>query len=327
MKCLYMRNENTYKESFHEKDNKKTRIFLASSSELLEERKEISLFIHKENDRLLKDDIYLKLILWEELLHSLRVERVQDYFNEEMTKCDIVIVIFHKKIGQFTKEEFYEAYNNLKLGKKPKYILIFFKIDANEETSKDISKLKEEIERYGQLYDTFNNIDELLFKLHKQLRLIIDEISKKTHKKSITDAVFEKAINIYLRRAKSIHENLPAAGFSKPLTGVSINLEEIYIPLRGTIEWIAKEEFNAREIPLFKAFQKVFKRNKKGLFIQGEPGSGKTTHLKRMLLWCLQNSQDTMFLPPNMLPVFIPLRELKNTDESIDAFIQSQFNK
>jgi len=159
------------------KDKKKTRVFLASSKELLEERNEISSFIRQENDRLFKEDIYLNLIVWEELSHSLRPKRIQDFFNEKIIESDIVIVLLYKKIGRFTKEEFNLAYKNLKLGNKPKYILIFFKIDTHKEFT-DIIEFREEIERYEQLYNTFKNIDELLLKLHRQLRLIIDEIKK-----------------------------------------------------------------------------------------------------------------------------------------------------
>jgi len=47
----------------------------------------------------------LDLVLWEDLLHSFRGERIQDYFNKEMLDCDIVFALFHTKVGQFTKED------------------------------------------------------------------------------------------------------------------------------------------------------------------------------------------------------------------------------
>jgi len=153
---------------------KTIKIFLASSGELLEERKEISSFIRQENDRLINDGIYFKLIIWEDLLHSFSGDRVQNYFNEEMLTCDIVIALFYKKVGQFTKEEFDKAHKNLINDKNPRYLFVFFKdvnipiSDINEDVMK-IVKLKEKIEKAEQMYDNYNSTQDLILKLKKQL--------------------------------------------------------------------------------------------------------------------------------------------------------------
>jgi predicted NACHT family NTPase len=80
----------------------------------------------------------------------------------------------------------------------------------------------------------------------------------------------------------------------------------------------------ALEIPLKDAFSQAELRGRKGLVILGDPGSGKTTHLKRVLLWCLRKGPETLGLPPDMLPVFLPLRELKDVTDGLDRFIQDQ---
>jgi len=93
---------------------KKYKVFLASSGELAPERKEIAVMISRQNNGWTEKDIYVELVVWEDLLHSFRGdgERIQDYFNEEMLKCDIVIALFYRKVGQFTEEEFKLAYEN-----------------------------------------------------------------------------------------------------------------------------------------------------------------------------------------------------------------------
>jgi formylglycine-generating enzyme required for sulfatase activity len=48
--------------------------------------------------------------------------------------------------------------------------------------------------------------------------------------------------------------------------------------------------------------------------------------LKRLLLWCLRKGPGAIDLPPGMLPVFLPLRELKQLDQGFDAFIQDQLH-
>ncbi|KPA15061.1 repeat-containing protein [Candidatus Magnetomorum sp. HK-1] len=167
------------------------KIFLASSNELKEERKEIALLIGQENQKLVKQDIFLEIVVWEDLLHSFRGDRIQDYFNEEMLKCDILIVLFYKKIGQFTREEFGIAYKNLKEGKKPQYIFVFFKdgdIPINSVTKEvlDVNDLKKEIENYGQIYNNFKNNDNLKNRLKYQLEKVLSNFKQDTAKQDTT---------------------------------------------------------------------------------------------------------------------------------------------
>jgi len=157
---------------------KTIKIFLASSGELKEEREKIALFIAQENKILVKEELFLELVVWEYLLHSFTNERIQNYFNEEMIKCDIVIALFYKQVGQFTKEEFDLAYDNFKKGNQIKNIFVFFKDDhiSISEVSEDlleVIKFKREIENFKQIYNTFDSIESLINKIKKQLDLIL----------------------------------------------------------------------------------------------------------------------------------------------------------
>jgi hypothetical protein len=161
---------------------KTIKIFLASSNELGHERKEISSLIRQENDRLIDNNLYFKLIVWEELLHSFRDEKIQNYFNEEMLKCDIVIILFYKKIGQFTKEEFDLAYKNLKSDKKPQFLFVFFKetqipISEIDDEMLEVKKLRKTIESYQQIYNTFTHVDSLIHIIKRQLDLVTQEFT------------------------------------------------------------------------------------------------------------------------------------------------------
>jgi tetratricopeptide (TPR) repeat protein len=180
---------------------KTNKIFLASSGELKEKREKIALFISQENKILVKQDVFMELVVWEELLHSFRGERTQDYFNEEMLKCDILIALFYKKVGQFTKEEFDIAYKNLKDGRNPKHMFVFFK-EANITMSKitedvmDVVKLKKGIEQAEQIYATFDSTQDLILQLKRQLEHVIQDqqASLEKHQKEFLDQPSKKTI-------------------------------------------------------------------------------------------------------------------------------------
>jgi hypothetical protein len=151
----------------------------------------------------------------------------------------------------------------------------------------------------------------------------------------------QEEISAYCQKAESLHATLPVAGFVTQLK-VPIDIEDIYVPLRAMLDLrgVAEKTFadaahakkclrgsNADlEISLPEAFRQCEARGRRGMVVLGDPGSGKTTHMKRLLLWCLRNGPETLGLPAGMLPVFLPLRELKNLDQGLDAFIQDQLS-
>jgi formylglycine-generating enzyme required for sulfatase activity len=155
-----------------------------------------------------------------------------------------------------------------------------------------------------------------------------------------SEANLEAEIEIYRKKAQALHEHLPVAGFATQIK-VPVDIQDIYIPLRAMVNLTGFDDIKcygdaceaekylalhdaALEIPLLDAFGEAEKRGRKALVILGDPGSGKTTYLKRILLWCLQRGPETMGLPHGMLPVFLPLRDIDAIDKGLDHFIQSR---
>ena len=91
-----------------------TRIFIASSAELEQDRKDFREFLSVENDRLHKKEVYLELVQWEHFIDTVSQTSLQDEYNKELIKSHIVICLFYSKAGKYTQLEFDTA---LKIGR------------------------------------------------------------------------------------------------------------------------------------------------------------------------------------------------------------------
>ena len=146
-------------------------------------------------------------------------------------------------------------------------------------------------------------------------------------------------IERYLKKADTFYAHLPVAGFARGIK-VPIDIAEIYVPLRAVLDLSGedREEFadaahaekclagqqRHTEISLPEAFRRAGPTKRRGAVILGDPGSGKTTHLKRLLLWCIREGPEKIALPAGIVPVFLPLRNLRDLGSGLDVFIQDE---
>ena len=178
---------------------KKFRIFLASSDELKDERKEIEIFINRENKILIDRGLFLDLIIWEDLKHTFHTNRVQNRFNDELLKSDFVICLFHRKVGKFTNEEYELAYENFKRFGKPEILVMFKKASINPDEINDdilaIKKLRKSISASEQISENFSSNEQLILILKKQLDLHINKIDNSAEPLQNNDFKFEVKLN------------------------------------------------------------------------------------------------------------------------------------
>jgi hypothetical protein len=181
------------------------KIFLASSSELKEDREQFELFISRRNKQWIDKDVFLEVVLWEDFIDAVSKTRLQDEYNKAVQECDIFLMLFCTKVGQYTKEEFETAFGKFKTNDKP-LIYTYFKqtpISTGRAKREDLQSLwdfQDNLKTLGHFYTVYENIDELKFKFDQQLNKLFDEQPNKLAATSATDLSHETILSWIARR-------------------------------------------------------------------------------------------------------------------------------
>jgi hypothetical protein len=149
-------------------------IFLASSSELKEDREQFELFINRKNNNWVGKGVFLKLVIWEDFLDAMSMTRLQDEYNKAIRKSDLFVMLFCTKVGKYTEEEFETAFGQFKATSKP-FIFTYFKdaqistSTANKQYLMSLWAFQEKLDALGHFYTRYKNIAELKFHFNQQL--------------------------------------------------------------------------------------------------------------------------------------------------------------
>lgn len=150
------------------------KLFLASSAELKEDRKEFEIFIGRKNKDWVAKGVFLELVIWEDFLDAVSQTRLQDDYNKAIRECDLFLMLFWTKVGQYTGEEFETAFGQFKSTNKP-FIFTYFKdadvslAGVNREDLKSLWAFQDKLKALGHFYTVYKNVDELKFKFNQQL--------------------------------------------------------------------------------------------------------------------------------------------------------------
>jgi len=149
-------------------------IFLASSSELKEDRNEFEIFINRKNKDWVSKGAFLRLEIWEDFLDAMSETRLQDEYNKAVRESDIFVMLFATKVGKYTEEEFEAAFGQFKATKKP-FIFTYFKdtvISTGSANKSDLMSLwafQEKLRALGHYPTVYKNIDQLKLHFTQQL--------------------------------------------------------------------------------------------------------------------------------------------------------------
>lgn len=152
------------------------KLFIASSAELDSDKNTFDIYFNNKN-KVYKDRyLFFEHRTWKDFRSSIRVGRLQDEYNKYIKKCDIVVFLFHTRVGQYTLEEFEIAHNQFlnSKGKKP-IIYIYFKNIQEDEHHSDLEIFKAKYHNIGHFFDTYNTDEDLLIKFEKQLQILENE--------------------------------------------------------------------------------------------------------------------------------------------------------
>jgi hypothetical protein len=154
------------------------RLFLASSAELSEERKEFEIFINRKNKDWVGKGVFLELVVWEDFLDAVSKSRLQDEYDKAIRACDLFVMLFFTKVGRYTEEEFETAFGQFQATNKP-FIFTYFKdaeISTGTANKQDLMSLwafQEKLDALGHFYTRYRSIDELKLHFGQQLDKLV----------------------------------------------------------------------------------------------------------------------------------------------------------
>ena len=160
-------------------NTKTIRIFLASSAELREDRDAFDLYFRQQNDRLLEQGLYLKIVRWENFLDAMS-DRLQNEYNKAIRNCDIFVSLFKTKTGKYTEEEFDVAHQTFQETGKPMIYTYFRETNvsasaSNRQALMSLWDFQDKLKKLKHFQTEYESIDGLQKHFRDQLDMLRDD--------------------------------------------------------------------------------------------------------------------------------------------------------
>ena len=159
------------------------KIFLASSSQLSDDRLQFEIFINRKNKEWVSKGVFLELLIWEDFLDALSQTRKQDEYNQAIQNCDIFVMLFYTKVGKYTAEEFDTAFKRFKATGRP-LIFTYFKdagdtgisaAGANKQDLESLRAFQKKLDSLGHFYTRYKNSEGLREHFGSQLNKLAEK--------------------------------------------------------------------------------------------------------------------------------------------------------
>jgi hypothetical protein len=156
-----------------------TKIFIASSMELSEDRRAFRDLIMEQNNAWHEQGAFLQVIGWEHFIDAVSPTRLQDEYNKAIAECDLFVLLFHSKLGKYSREEFEFALEQFRQTGKPLIYTYFKPVDpAKPGTAEDRQSLEDfqqVLKGIGHFPTRYENLQDLQLKFLQQLHRLARE--------------------------------------------------------------------------------------------------------------------------------------------------------
>lgn len=154
---------------------KNIKVFIASSAELDEDKTQMDIYFSQKNKSYQRRYIYFEQRTWKDFPSYLSEEHLQSRYDEYIRQCDIVIFLFHTRLGQYTLRELKVAFEELKKrnGKSPKIYIYVKRDDTHTQILETLKQYSEQ--EYGHFCDTYTDYNELFRHFNYQLEQLEKE--------------------------------------------------------------------------------------------------------------------------------------------------------
>lgn len=156
-----------------------TKIFIASSMELSEDRKAFRELIMEQNNAWHEQGAFLQVIGWEHFIDAVSQTRLQDEYNKAIAQCDIFVLLFHSKLGKYSLEEFEFALEQFRSTGKPLIYTYCKPVDAamprSAEDRQSLALFEQRLSDIGHFPTRYENLQDLQLKFLQQLHRLARE--------------------------------------------------------------------------------------------------------------------------------------------------------
>jgi hypothetical protein len=155
------------------------KIFLASSSELKEDRDAFELHFLRRNKDFCRQGFEVDVIRWETFLDAMSETRLQDEYNEAVRDSDFFVSLFKTKTGKYTAEEFDIAHTAFRDSGKPRIYTYIMQVDGpyDMRLRGDLNSrwdFEEKLKNLGHYPTYYTSIEDLKLQFQQQLNTLIE---------------------------------------------------------------------------------------------------------------------------------------------------------
>lgn len=155
------------------------KIFLASSAELKDDRREFELMIGRLNQQWRLRDFTFEVRLWEDFIDAMSQQGLQKEYDRAVADCDIFVMMFFTKVGRYTQQEFETAFANMKAGGRPRVFTYFrndFMLTGDiDEGITSLLAFKARLKELHHYVTVYRNTQDLQYQFSQQLEKLYGE--------------------------------------------------------------------------------------------------------------------------------------------------------